>query len=205
MRFSFSAEYNIGDKVKVLSGEHNDNWKGRLGKIVEIGIDLCQIVYRVEFRREKFKPCFKVEDLKPMFRRKNNESVREIVFNAKYGTGDTVKVLPRAQSLKTDLDVYGEVCSVFIDNHMSLEKINYCYENKVGWFRKKDNERSWFNNMVLYLNPAEDRPEIWRGKVGEIVNIEFDGTEEKYTIIYGVKYFNETSVPCFREQDLVLV
>ena len=106
MRFSFSAEYNIGDKVKVLSGEHNDNWEGRIGKIVEIGIDLCQIVYRVEFRREKFKPCFKVEDLKPMFRRKNNETVREIVFNAKYGIGDTVKVMPRAQSLKTDLDVY---------------------------------------------------------------------------------------------------
>ena len=59
--------------------------------------------------------------------------------------------------------------------------------------------------MVLYLNPAEDRPEIWCGKVGEIVNIEFDGTAEKHTIIYGVKYFNETSVPCFREQDLVLV
>ena len=204
MRFSFSAEYNIGDKVKVLSGEHNDNWEGRLGKIVEIGIDLCQIVYLVEFRREKFKPCFKAEDLKPMFRRKNNETVREIFFNAKYEIGDKVKVLPRAQSLKTNLDVYGEVCSVFIDNHMSLAEINYCYENKVGWFRKKDNERSWFNNMVLYLNPAEDRPEIWRGKVGEIVNIEFDGTEEKYTIIYGVKYFNETSVPCFREQDLVL-
>ena len=59
--------------------------------------------------------------------------------------------------------------------------------------------------MVLYLNPAEDRPEIWRGKVGEIANIEFDGTEEKHTTIYGVKYFNETSVPCFREKDLVLV
>ena len=205
MRFSFSAEYNIGDKVKVLSGEHNDNWEGRIGKIVEIGIDLCQIVYRVEFRREKFKPCFKAEDLKPMFRRKNNESAREIFFNAKYEIGDKVKVLPRAQSLKTNLDVYGEVCSVFIDNHMSLEKINYCYENKVGWFNRKDNEYSWFNNMVLYLNPAEDRPEIWRGKVGEIVNIEFDGTGEKHTIIYGLKYFNETSVPCFREQDLVLV
>ena len=205
MRFSFSAEYNIGDKVKVLSGEHNDNWEGRIGKIVEIGIDLCQIVYLVEFRREKFKPCFKVEDLKPMFRRKNNETVREIFFNAKYEIGDKVKVMPRAQSLKTDLDVYGEVCSVFIDNHMSLAEINYCYENKVGWFRKKDNERLWFNNMVLYLNPAEGRPEIWRGKVGEIVNIEFDGTEEKHTIIYGVKYFNEMSVPCFREQDLVLI
>lgn len=205
MRFSFSAEYNIGDKVKVLSGEHNDNWEGRIGKIVEIGIDLCQIIYLVEFRREKFKPCFKAEDLKPMFRRKNNETVREIFFNAKYEIGDKVKVLPRAQSLKTDLDVYGEVCSVFIDNHMSLEKINYCYENRVGWFDKKGNGHLWFNNMILYLNPAEDRPEIWRGKVGEIVNIEFDGTEEKHTIIYGVKYFNEISVPCFREQDLVLV
>lgn len=205
MRFSFSAEYNIGDKVKILSGEHNDNWEGRIGRIAEIGIDLSQVVYTVEFRREKFKPCFKIEDLKPMFRRKNNESIREIVLNARYEVGDKVKVLPRARSLKTDLDVYGEICSVFIDNHMSLEKINYCYENKVGWFKKKENEHSWFNNMVLYLNPSEDRPEIWRGKVGEIANIEFDGTEEKHTIIYGVKYFNETSVPCFREQDLVLV
>ena len=205
MRFSFSAEYNIGDKVKILSGEHNDNWEGRIGKIVEIGIDLCQIVYLVEFRREEFKPCFRVEDLKPVFRRKNNETVREIVFNAKYKIGDKVKVMPKARSLKTDLDVYGEVCSVFMDNHMSLEEINYCYEHKIGWFKKKENEHLWFNNMVLYLNPSEDRPEIWRGKVGEIANIEFDGTEEKYTIIYGVKYFNETSVPCFREQDLVLV
>ena len=205
MKFAFNVEYNIGDKVKVLSGEHNDNWEGRIGMIVEIGIDLCQIVYLVEFRREIFKPCFKLEDLKPMFRRKDNESVREIVFNAKYEIGDKVKVLPKGRSLKTDLDVGGEVCSIFIDNHMSLEKINYCYKNKVGWFGKKENEHSWFNNMVLYLNPAEDRPEIWRGKVGEIVNIEFDGTEEKHTIIYGVKYFNETSVPCFREQDLVLV
>ena len=106
MRFSFDIEYNIGDKVKVLSGEHNDNWEGRIGKVVEIGIDLCQIVYRLEFRREKFKHCFKVEDLKPLFRRKNNESVREIVFNAKYEIGDKVIVLPKERILKTDLDVY---------------------------------------------------------------------------------------------------
>ena len=205
MRFSFSAEYNIGDKVKILAGEHNDNWEGRIGKIAEIGIDLSQIVYLVEFRREKFRPCFKAEDLKPMFRRKNSESVREIFLNAKYEMGDKVKVLPTARSLKTDIDLRGEVCSVFMDNHMSLEEINYCYEKKLGWFKKNENEHRWLNNMVLYLNPSEDRPEIWRGKVGEIANIEFDGTEEKPTIIYGVKYRNETSVPCFREQDLVLV
>lgn len=111
MRFSFSAEYNIGDKVKILSGEHNDNWEGRIGRIAEIGIDLSQVVYTVDFRREKFKPCFKAEDLKPMFRRKNNESIREILFEAKYEIGDRVKVLPKARSLKTYLDVYGEVCS----------------------------------------------------------------------------------------------
>lgn len=205
MRFSFYNDYNIGDKVKVLSGEHNDNWEGRIGNIAEVGIDLCQVVYLVEFRREAFKPCFRAEDLKPMFKKKKNELIREIVLDSKFELGDKVKVMPKARSLKTDLDVYGEVCSVFIDNHESLEKINYCYENKVGWFNRKDNEHSWFNNMVLYLNPAEDRPEIWRGKVGEIANIEFDGTKENYTIIYGVKYFNETSVPCFREKDLVLV
>ena len=205
MRFSFSAEYNIGDKVKILAGEHNDNWEGRISKIAEIGIDLSQVVYLVEFRREKFRPCFKAEDLKLMFRRKNSESVREIFLNAKYEMGDKVKVLPTARSLKTDIDLRGEVCSVFMDNHMSLEEINYCYEKKLGWFKKNENEHRWLNNMVLYLNPSEDRPEIWRGKVGEIANIEFDGTEEKHTIIYGVKYRNETSVPCFREQDLVLV
>ena len=204
MKFEFHAEYNVGDKVKVLSGEHNDNWVGRIGKIAEIGIDLCQVVYIVAFRREIFKPCFKEEDLKPMFRRKNNESVRKMVFDAKYEIGDKVRVLPKARSLKTDIDVGGEVCSVFIDNHMSLEKINYCQENKVGCFSKKYNEHSWFNNMVFYLNMAEDSQEIWLGKVGEIVNIEFDGTEENHTTIYGVKYFNETSVPCFQEKDLVL-
>ncbi|MBQ3443992.1 MAG: hypothetical protein IJG33_12200 [Selenomonadaceae bacterium] len=204
MRFSFSAEYNIGDKVKILAGEHNDNWEGRIGKIAEIGIDLSQIVYLVEFRREKFKPCFKVEDLKPMSGKNKREGFREISLYSKYEVGDKVKVLPTARSLKTDIDLRGEVCSVFIDNHMSLEEINYCYEHKIGWFKKKENEHMWFNNMVVYLNPSEDRPEIWRGKVGEIANIEFDGTEEKPTIIYGVKYRNETSVPCFREQDLVL-
>lgn len=87
MRVSFSAEYNIGDKVKILSGEHNDNWEGRIGRIAEIGIDLSQVVYTVEVRREIFKPCFKVEDLKAMFRRKNNESIREIVLNARYEVG----------------------------------------------------------------------------------------------------------------------
>ena len=123
--------------MKVLSGEHNDNWEGRIGKIAEVGIDLCQVVYLVEFRREAFKPCFRAEDLKPMFKKKKNELIREIVLDSKFELGDKVKVMPKARSLKTDLDVYGEVCSVFIDNHESLEKINYCYENKVGWFNKK--------------------------------------------------------------------
>ena len=76
MRFSFYSDYNIGDKVKVLSGEHNDNWEGRIGKIAEVGIDLCQVVYLVEFRREAFKPCFRAEDLKPMFKKKKNELIR---------------------------------------------------------------------------------------------------------------------------------
>ena len=53
MRFSFSVEYNIGYKVKVLSGEHNNNWEGRIGKIVEIGLDLCQIVLTLWSSEEK--------------------------------------------------------------------------------------------------------------------------------------------------------
>ena len=204
VRFTFYSEYEIGDKVKVLAGEHNDNWEGRIGRIAEIGIDLSQVVYLVEFRREKFKPCFKAEDLKSMSGKSKHDGFREIAFDSKYEIGDKVRVLPTARSLKTDIELRGEVCSVFIDNHMSLGEINYCYEKKIGWFKKKENEHTWFNNMVVYLNPSEDRLEIWRGKVGEIANIEFDGTEEKHTIIYGVKYRNETSVPCFREQDLIL-
>lgn len=204
VRFTFYSEYEVGNKVKVLAEEHNDNWEGRIGRIAEIGIDLCQVVYLVEFKRERFKPCFKAEDLKSMSGKSKHDGFREIVLDTKYEIGDKVRVLPTARSLKTDLDIYGEVCSVFIDNHMSLEEINYCYEHKIGWFKKKENEHKWYNNMVMYLNPSEDRAEIWRSKVGEIANIEFDGTEEKRTIIYGVKYRNETSVPCFREQDLVL-
>lgn len=64
VRFTFYSEYEIGDKVKILACEHNDNWEGRIGRIAEIGIGLSQVVYLVEFRREKFKPCFKAEDLK---------------------------------------------------------------------------------------------------------------------------------------------
>ena len=205
VRFTFYSEYEIGDKVKVLAGEHNDNWAGRIGRIAEIGIDLYQVVYLVEFRREKFKPCFKAEDLKSMSGKSKYDGFREIALDSKYGIGDKVRVLPTARSLKTDIDLCGEVCSVFIDNHMSLEEINYCYEKKIGWFKKKENEHKWYNNMVVYLNPSEDRLEMWRGKIGEIANIEFDGTEEKHTIIYGIKYRDEKSVPCFREQDLVLM
>lgn len=88
---------------------------------------------------------------------------------------------------------------------MPLEELNHYYENKIGWFSKKENEHEWFNNRVIYLNSSEDRPEIWQEKVGEIVNVEVDGTEENHTVIYGVKYPNEAIVPYFREQDLRLV
>ncbi len=205
MKMTFPTEFDIGDKVKILAGEHNDNWEGRIGKIVEMGIDLCQAVYIVEFLREPFKPCFKAEDLKILTRKNKKDAFREIVINTKYEIGDKVKVIPKARSVKTDIEINGEVCSVHIDNHMSLDEINYCYEKKIRWFKKCDNEFSWYNNMIVYLNPSEDRPEIWQGKVGEIVNVEVDGTEEHHTVIYGVKYPNEAVVPYFREQDLRLV
>lgn len=40
MRLTFSAKYKVGDKVQVLPGEHDFNWQGKIGKIVDVGIDL---------------------------------------------------------------------------------------------------------------------------------------------------------------------
>ena len=133
MVFAFTAEYNVGDEVKVLAGEHdedwerrigffydlhvvaditrqresNGNWKGRIGRIAEIGIDLYQVVYMVEFKGEVFKPCFRGEDLKLVSMKSKVEPLKEILMDAKYKIGDKVKVLPRARSLKTDLDTDG--------------------------------------------------------------------------------------------------
>ena len=36
----FETHYRIDDRVKIRNGEHNDNWEGKIGKIVEIGVDL---------------------------------------------------------------------------------------------------------------------------------------------------------------------
>ncbi|MBO4780534.1 MAG: hypothetical protein J5497_07855 [Selenomonadaceae bacterium] len=49
MRLTFSAKYRVGDKVQVLSGEHNFNWQGKVGKVVDVGIDLHAAAYIVEF------------------------------------------------------------------------------------------------------------------------------------------------------------
>ena len=52
MRLTFSAKYRVGDKVQVLRGENNFNWQGKVGKVVDIGIDLHAAAYIVEFAAE---------------------------------------------------------------------------------------------------------------------------------------------------------
>ena len=64
MRLTFSAKYRVGDKVQVLPGEHNFNWQGKVGEVVDVGIDLHTAAYIVEFADEVFKPCFLKEDLR---------------------------------------------------------------------------------------------------------------------------------------------
>ena len=60
------------------------------------------------------------------------------------------------------------------------------------------------------MNVTEDEPEIWKDKVGEIIEIEIDGTEKSHNVIYSVKYFNDKgevieSIPGFLESDLELI
>ena len=59
--------------------------------------------------------------------------------------------------------------------------------------------------LPLSVLPKPAESEIWKDKVGEIIEIEIDGTEKSHTIIYTVKYPDNNSVPCFRENDLELV
>lgn len=203
MEMIFESNYSIGDRVKIRKGEHNDNWVGKVGKIVEIGIDLSQVAYIVKFKNEIYQPCFLREDLKPVYRKSN--SGNKIIFNTKFNIGDKIKVLPLAKSFKSALlsENNNKPWNIYIDNHMTLEEINYCYKNELGWCSPK--EYHWFNNMVYYLNVTENESEIWKDKVGEIIEIEIDGTEKSHTIIYTVKYPDNNSVPCFRENDLELV
>ena len=125
----FESHYSIGDRVKIRKGEHNDNWAGKVGKIAEVGIDLSQVAYIVKFKNEIYKPCFLREDLKPVYRKNNSDN--KIVFNTKFKIGDKVKVLPLAKSLKSALltENDNKPWNVYMDNHMTLEEINYCYKN----------------------------------------------------------------------------
>lgn len=204
----FESHYSIGDRVKIRKGEHNDNWAGKVGKIVEIGVDLNQVAYIVKFKNEIYQPCFLREDLKPVYRKSNPDN--KIIFNTKFNIGDKVKVLPFAKSFKSALlsENNNKPWNIYIDNHLTLEEINYCYENKIGFCSPK--EYHWFNNMVYYLNVTENEPELWKDKVGEIIEIEVDGTEKSYNVIYSVKYFNDKgeaieAIPCFLESDLELI
>lgn len=208
MEMIFETHYSIGDRVKIRKGEHNDNWVGKVGKIVEIGVDLSQVAYIVKFKNEIYQPCFLREDLKPIYKKNNLDN--KIIFSTKFKIGDKVKVFPLAKSLKSALltENNNKPYNTYIDNHMTLEEINYCYKNKIGFCSPK--EYPWFNNMVYYLNVTEDESEIWKDKVGEIIEIEIDGTEKSHNTIYSVKYFDDKgeaikSIPCFIESDLELV
>ena len=202
----FETHYSIGDRVKIRKGEHNDNWAGKIGKIVEIGVDLNQVAYIVKFKNEIYQPCFLREDLKPIYRKNNPDN--KIIFNTKFNIGDKVKVCSLAKSLKSSILAENEPLNIYIDNHLTLEEINYCYKNKIGFCSPE--EYHWFNNMVFYLNLTENESEIWKDKVGEIIEIEIDGTEKIYRIIYNVKYFDDKGeaiekIPCFLENDLELI
>ena len=207
MKLIFTPKFSIGDKVRILAGEHNENWEGKTGKIVEIGVDLGKVAYLVQFKGEPFQPCFVSEDLKLKFQRKNFR--KKIVFESKYSIGDKVQVMPKASSIKTSfLLESGESVNMYVDNHLPLDQINYQYLNKVGFASPVNYQ--YFNNMVYYLNSTENKSEIWKDKVGEIVSVEIDGTEKSHNIIYAVKYLDEdgeviTEVPCFFEKDLKLM
>ncbi len=96
MRLTFSAKYRVGDKVQILPGEHNFNWQGKVGKVVDVGIDLHAAAYIVEFADEVFKPCFLKEDLKLVKRKGNKLGRNRIIIDTKFGKGD--KVRARAKS-----------------------------------------------------------------------------------------------------------
>ena len=199
MEMVFESRYSVGDRVKIRKGEHNDNWAGKVGKIVEIGVDLHVAAYIVKFKNEIYMPCFLRNDLKPVQRKNNLDN--KMIFNTKFNIGDKVKTLPNVKSMKSALYLNGEAYDVYIDNHLSLEQIIFAYENKLGWC--SPDKYQWFNNMIAYLNATEDKD--FFGQVGEIIEISVDGTEKSHTIIYTVKYSNEGSLPCFRENDLELI
>lgn len=204
MRLTFSAKYKVGDKVQVLPGEHNFNWQGKIGKIVDVGIDLHAVAYIVEFTDEIFKPCFLKEDLRLVKRKGNKFGRNRIIIDTKFGKGD--KVRARAKSKVVLLGLWiddGEIFQLSMDNHLPLEQITADFEEKRGWFNPKVRYQ-WFNNMVAYLDAPDDF-QVDPNAVGEIVDVAVDGSQSSPVIFYGLRYSEaESHVPYFSEADLEL-
>ena len=202
MRLTFSAKYRVGDKVQVLRGEHNFNWQGKVGKVVDVGIDLHAAAYIVEFTDEIFKPCFLKEDLKLVKRKGNKLGRNRIIIDTKFGKGD--KVRARAKSKVFLLGLWiddGEIFQLSMDNHLPLEQLTVDFEEKRRWFDPKVRYQ-WFNNMVAYLDAPDDF-QVDPNAVGEIVDVAVDGSQSSPVIFYGLRYSDaESHVPYFSEADL---
>lgn len=200
MRLTFNTKYKIGDSVKILDGEHNYNWVGKIGKVIEIGIDLHTAAYIVEFDSEIFKPCFLKEDLKLVKRKDNKCGRNKIVIDTKFNKGDKVKVRSNSKIFLLGFVLGEYVSHLSMDNHLLLEKINQDFEKKVGWF-DPNFKHQWFNNMVDYMdydNLKFDENTVW-----EIIDVSVDGNKDSPTILYGLKYIDNIGVPYFQEDDLL--
>ena len=205
MRLTFSAKYRVGDKVQVLPGEHNFNWQGKVGKVVDVGIDLHAAAYIVEFAYEIFKPCFLKEDLKLVKRKGNKLGRNRIIIDTKFGKGDKVRARTEAKVFLLGLWIGdGEIFQLSMDNHLPLEQITFDFEEKRRWFDPKVRYQC-FNNMVAYLDAPDDFL-IDPNAVGEIVDVAANGSQSSPTIFYGLRYSDaEKNVPYFSEVDLELV
>ena len=204
MRLTFSVKYRVGDKVQVLRGEHNFNWQGKVGKVVDVGIDLHAAAYIVEFTDEIFKPCFLKEDLKLVKRKGNKLGRNRIIIDTKFDKGD--KVRARAKSKVVLLGLWiddGEIFQLSMDNHLPLEQLTADFEEKRRWFNPKVRYQ-WFNNMVAYLDAPDDF-QVDPNAVVEIVDVAVDGSQSSPVIFYGLRCSDaESHVPYFSEVDLEL-
>ena len=204
MRLTFSAKYRVGDKVQVLRGEHNFNWQGKVGKVVDVGIDLHAAAYIVEFTDEIFKPCFLKEDLKLVKRKGNKLGRNKIIIDTKFGKGDKVRARAKSKVFLLGLWICdGEIFQLSMDNHLPLEQITADFEEKRRWFDPKVRYQ-WFNNMVAYLDAPDDF-QVDPNAVGEIVDVAVDGSQSSPVIFYGLRYSDAAPhVPYFSEVDLEL-
>ena len=202
MRLAFSAKYKVGDKVQVLPGEHNFNWQGKVGKVVDVGIDLHAVAYIVEFADEVFKPCFLKEDLRLAKRKSNKVGRNRIIIDTRFDKGDKVCAHSKSQVFLLGLWIGdGEVFQLSMDNHLPLEQLTCDFEQKRRWFDPKIRYQ-WFNNMVAYLDAPDDF-QVDSNAVGEIVDVAVNGSQSSPTIFYGLRYSDaESHVPYFNEVDL---